>query len=604
MKLLAQVVALCVATGAPWSVIAEPDPAAGEPTIAPAGAPTLAPPAEPADAAEPQQSAPAQAAAPEVLPAAAAEPTLTADLIYSVLVGEVALQRADQRMAFTHYLHAARLAQDADLAALAARAALALGDADAGQRAVDLWQELAPDSTKARQVGAYVQIEAGDRAATLTALRELIRLTPEEEQPYLQAAQLLARVEAPQERLALMRELIAGAPENADAQFALANLAAAAEETELARQAAEAALALRPEWSEPRSFVVQLLVSDDRVDEAAALLDEYLQALPEDRQLQLLRAQLYIDAEAYAPALALFDRILEQQPDQTDVLFTAAVLALEVDALDQARAYLTRLNALNRREDDVAFLLGQVEERADNPEEALAWYARVTGPNATDAAVRIARLHASGGNVSRAQDMIQQLRDQLPEQTATLYLIEGEMLRDNDADQQAMSVYDQALSAEPDNPDLRYARAMVAVALDRIDLLESDLRHILAQDPDHADALNALGYTLADRTDRLDEAKQLIDKALALKPDEPAIKDSMGWLLYRMGDPAAAEPYLRAALDAVFDPEIAAHLGEVLWALGRRDEASEIWDRALAADPEHAYLLRILGKHRYSQTPN
>jgi tetratricopeptide (TPR) repeat protein len=200
--------------------------------------------------------------------------------------------------------------------------------------------------------------------------------------------------------------------------------------------------------------------------------------------------------------------------------------------------------------------------------------------------------------------MLQQLRDQMPDDAVTLFLIEGEMLRQHDADQQAMALYDRALAAQPDNPDLRYARAMVAVGLDRVELLESDLRHIIDQDPEHADALNALGYTLADRTDRLAEAKELIERALALKPDEPAIKDSMGWVLYRMGDPAAAEPYLRDALDSVFDPEIAAHLGEVLWALGRRDEARAIWDRALEADPEHEYLLRILGKHRYSQTPN
>jgi Flp pilus assembly protein TadD len=140
------------------------------------------------------------------------------------------------------------------------------------------------------------------------------------------------------------------------------------------------------------------------------------------------------------------------------------------------------------------------------------------------------------------------------------------------------------------------------VGLDRIDLLESDLRHILKQEPEHADALNALGYTLADRTDRLEEARELIERAYALKPDEPAIKDSMGWVLYRLGDPAAAEPYLQEALEQAADPEIAAHLGEVLWALGRKEEAAEVWDRALEAAPEHEYLLKTLGRHRVSQT--
>jgi tetratricopeptide (TPR) repeat protein len=141
---------------------------------------------------------------------------------------------------------------------------------------------------------------------------------------------------------------------------------------------------------------------------------------------------------------------------------------------------------------------------------------------------------------------------------------------------------------------------MLAVGMDRVDLLEQDLRHILIEDPDHADALNALGYTLADRTDRLAEAYRFIQRALQLRPDEPAILDSMGWVLYRMGQADAAEPYLRKALEENFDAEIAAHLGEVLWELGRQDEARKVWQRALDEDPEHEYLLRVLGRYRFS----
>jgi tetratricopeptide (TPR) repeat protein len=528
---------------------------------------------------------------------------LSADLIYSVLVGEVAVQRSNQRMAFTHYLYAARLARDPELAALAARAALALSDPQAGQRAVGLWRELDPESVKARQVAAYVQIEAGDRAGTLDALRELMALTPPVKQPYMQAAQLLARIDEPAERLALMQSLVEDAADNADAQFALATLAAAADETGLAREAAEAAAALRPDWLDPKKFIVQLLLAEGDGATAAAVLDGYMAERPEDRELQLLRAQLHIDAEQYEAALALYDALIDDETPDAETLFTAAVLAIELENLDQARTYLTSLKALGQRENDVAFLLGQVEQQAGDVEAAIAWYAQVDGPNASDAAVRVARLHAAEGEIDRAREMLQRLRDRLPEDSVTLFLIEGEMLRENGAEQQAMAVYDQAIEGLPDDPDLRYARAMVAVGLDRVDLLESDLRHILASDPDHADALNALGYTLADRTDRLEEARSLIEQAYALKPDEPAIKDSMGWVLYRLGDPAAAEPYLSEALKEAFDPEIAAHLGEVLWALGRREEATAIWDRALEEDPEHKYLLRILGKHRYSQTP-
>ncbi len=224
------------------------------------------------------------------------------------------------------------------------------------------------------------------------------------------------------------------------------------------------------------------------------------------------------------------------------------------------------------------------------------------GENATNARVRIAGIYAERGEVEQAREILQQLRDQYPEGAATLYLIEGELLREQDLTQQAVDVYTDGLLAKPDDPDLLYARAMLAVAMDRVDLLEQDLRRILTADPDHVDALNALGYTLADRTERFDEAQSLIERALQLRPDEPAILDSMGWLLFRKGDAQSAEPYLRQALEGVFDAEIAAHLGEVLWMLDKKDEARQIWNRALAEDPKHEYLLRTIGRHRITQT--
>jgi tetratricopeptide (TPR) repeat protein len=527
---------------------------------------------------------------------------LTADVIYGVLVGEIAQQRGDQKMAFTHFLHAARLARDPGLAELAARSALALGDADSAVRATELWVELAPNSPKARQIGAYVQIDAGNRAGALAELRDLIRLAPDRGEGYMQAAQMLTRVSETDERLAMMRELVADDTEDADAQHALAMLAAAADDTESARLYAERAAQLRPEWNKPRVFLIRLLVSEERTDEAVALLERYLVEQPDDQELALMRAQFYMEAEEYQQALDLFDRMLAAGPGQSEVLFAGAVLALQIEALDRARTYLERLRDSGERADDTAFLLGQLEEQAGNSDLAMDWFGKVGGENLTSAQVRIAGLHADKGEVARAREIMQQLRDQSPGDPTTLYLIEGEMLRERGLDAEASQVYSAALETDPDNADLLYARAMLAVSMDRVDLLEQDLRRILIAEPDHVDALNALGYTLADRTDRLDEAHSLIQRALQLDPDQPAILDSMGWVTYRMGDAEAAEPYLRKALDAVFDAEIAAHLGEVLWSLGKKDEARAIWDRALAEDPEHEYLLRVLSRHRFSQT--
>jgi tetratricopeptide (TPR) repeat protein len=327
-------------------------------------------------------------------------------------------------------------------------------------------------------------------------------------------------------------------------------------------------------------FIVQLLLLAEGDDAtAAALLDGY-----HGRTARGPRAATAARATAHRrgavrAALALYDALID---DETR---TPRCCSPPLCSRWNSRTWIRRVLPDGSRRsgarDDVAFLLGQVEQQAGNVDAALGWYAQVDGPNATDAAVRIARLHAAEGEIDRAREMLQQLRDQMPEDSVTLFLIEGEMLRQNDAEEQAMAVYDQAIAGLPDDPDLRYARAMVAVGLDRVDLLESDLRHILAGPGPRGCAERTRLYPGGPHRPARRGAFELIEQAYALKPDEPAIKDSMGWVLYRLGDPAAAEPYLRRPWKEAFDPEIAAHLGEVLWALGRKEEATAIWDRAL-----------------------
>lgn len=548
---------------------------------------------------------PATAESPPAAPAAPAatrSPELSADVVYAVLVGEVASQRGDHAMAFTHFLHAARLAKDPALAERALRAALA-GDDNAGaRRAASLWVELAPDSLKAYQLSAYAYIAAGDRARALADLRRVIELADNPGQGYMQAMQLLGTLPDAAARVDLMRELLAADEANADAQFALATLAAATDDLETAQRAAERAAALRAGWNQPRLFLVRLLHGAGRTQDAAAALDRFLADDPANAELLMLRAQLYIELEDYPRALAVLDHMNTATPGQADVLFAAAVVALEIKQTDAARGYLEALIKTGKRTNDAAFLLGQVEETAGNADAALDWYAKVSGDGQADAQVRSASVLAKRGELSRARALMQAMRVQYPDDATRFFLVEGELLRDNKQPQQAVELYTTALAASPDDSDLLYARAMTAVGMDRVDLLEADLRRILSKDPDHADALNALGYTLADRTDRLQEARQLIERAYALDPNEPAIQDSMGWVLYRMGDLAGAETWLRKALDQFADAEIAAHLGEVLWELGRRDEARTIWRKALDEAPDHEYLLRVLGRYRFSAT--
>jgi tetratricopeptide (TPR) repeat protein len=531
---------------------------------------------------------------------------LSAELVYATLVAEVALQRADFEAAFEYFLHAAKLAREPSLAERAVRSAMNSQRPEAARQAIDLWMQLEPDAPKPHQLSAFLALQDDDRGTALASLQRVIELAGVPGQGYLQAAQILGRVPNPSDRLALMHDLVKAldGDEDPDAQFALATLAAAADRYQEAATLAGRAAALRPGWTEPKLFQVQLLVSQEQSDQALAALERYISEAPEDADLKAMKAQLLIDAEQSEQALVVFNELLERSPERADLLFAAAVLAIEIEDLDAARDYLERLRTLGERPSDVAFLLGQIEEQAGNHEAALALFEEVRGQNRTNAQVRIARLWAKQGHLERARELFQQLRDQYPGETSAFYLIEAEMLRDQGLTEMALAVYNQALGEEPENADLLYARAMLAVGMGQVAMLERDLRQILMTDPDHVDALNALGYTLADRTDRLDAAKSFIERALQLRPDDPAILDSMGWVLYRQGQPAAAEEYLRRALAQGFDAEIAAHLGEVLWMLGRQEEARAVWGHALEEAPEHEYLRRVLSRFDFPQPDN
>jgi tetratricopeptide (TPR) repeat protein len=527
---------------------------------------------------------------------------LDPDLVYAVLVAELAGRGGDMATAFSHYMHAAQLARDASMAELAVRAAVAGKDEEGAQRAIALWLSIEPASVSAHQVAALLRLQAQDREGALTHLARVVALAGADAAAgYGHAIGIIGRAASVEERVELMRALVELDAHNPEAHHALAVVAAAGGDLSSAETAARSALELRPGWAKPQLLLVRLLISAERREEARALLEEFVAASPDDEELRMLYGQLLVEEEEYVSARTEFERLLNGKPKDPDALFALGILSLQLEDIDQARIYLTRLYQTGVRRDEATYYLGQVEEEAENFQAALDWYAKTGDANDVEAQVRAALIHAKLGDVDRAREIVQQLRDQSPGNAEGLYLVEAEILEEVGRPDQVLGVYEAALAAFPDSAELRYARAMYAVKGDLLDLAESDLRAIIDSNPDHADALNALGYTLADRTDRLEEARELIEKAHALKPDEPAILDSMGWVQYRLGNLEVALDYLRRALDAMSDGEIAAHLGEVLWAMGRRDEAWQVWEAALEDHPEHDYLSKVVSRYRLTR---
>ena len=418
---------------------------------------------------------------------------------------------------------------------------------------------------------------------------------------YIEAAHLLAKIGDASLRLGLMRELVAGHEDDPQALFALALVEVGSHNLPQAEAATRRALALRPGWNEARVLLVRILGAQNKTQEARRALERFLAESPEDVTLRAAYARLLVEQEDLRAARAQFERVLEHEPEDADTLFALGILSLQLGERGAAKDYLRRLHATGSHTDDAAFYLGQILEEEGDVQAALRWYNKADGAHSFDAQVRIARLYASQGKVRRAREIIQQIRAHAgKESEVQLDLVEGQILRDVKHYDAAMEVLTRALQDNPDNHDILYARALVAASLGRLDILERDLRRILDQDPRHADALNALGYTLADQTDRHAEALGYIQRALRLKPDSAAVLDSMGWVQYRMGNNEEALRYLWRALDLLPDAEIAAHLGEVLWAAGERKRARKVWEDALAREPQSDYLLRVLdryGKH-------
>jgi len=350
-------------------------------------------------------------------------------------------------------------------------------------------------------------------------------------------------------------------------------------------------LKLRPDWELAALFVAQVLQSRSN-EEAARYLGEYLEHHPKARDARLNYARLLVNDRKYAEARKQFEALLREFPQNADVSMAVALLAMQANDLDAADTQLKRVLELDYKEPDTArFYLGQVNEERKHYDEALKWYASVgAGGQYINAQSRYAAVLAKQGKLPEARKHLQDAAVESNQERVQLTQAEAQLLRDASEYQAAFDLLGRALDKLPNYPDLLYDHAMAAEKVDRIDVMEGNLRKLIEIRPDHAHAYNALGYTLADRNQRIDEAHRLIETALKLAPDDPFILDSMGWVLYRMGRGKEGLGYLQRAFKMRPDPEIAAHVGELLWATGQQGEARKVWGEALKEHPTNELL--------------
>ena len=394
--------------------------------------------------------------------------------------------------------------------------------------------------------------------------------------------------------LRVVRKLAERYPKLPQAHFAVAQAASAANDEALALGEIRRAAALQPGWEVAAIYEAQLLqrrVSGEASKRLAAFLEQY----PDARDVRLNYARLLVLDKRNAEARAEFEQIGKRFADDADAIYAVGLMAMQVKEYGIAEASMKRLLEIKFRDPDAArYALGQIAEEQKDWPRAIEWYKSVHGAgHALPARVRTANAIAKQGRLDEARAYLHAAGGS-DEQQVQLLVAESQLLRDAKQNKEAFDLLAGALKRLPDQPELLYDQALTAEKLDRYDVLETSLKRLIQLRPDYAHAYNALGYSFADRNIRLPEAKALIEKALELSPGDFFIIDSMGWVLYRMGDLKGAAEQLQRAWRGRPDAEIGAHLGEVLWQSGERDEARRIWQESLKSAPENETLAKTL----------
>ena len=523
------------------------------------------------------------------------EPTL-----YDFLLGEIALQRGDLPLAANTYLDLAKRTRDPRIARRAVEVANQAKAPELALEAARLWHDIEPASAHALQVLAATLVtakrvdEAGPVLEKLFSAEGVNR-----ENAFMQVNRLLGGNPDKKANLRVIRTIAAKYPQLPQAHFAVAQAAAAAGDDAAAIAAAREAQKIRPEWELPVLFEAQLLQKRSNA-EAAKRLSEFIEKYPQSREARLSYARLLVLDKRFPEARKQFESVASASPSNPEVIYAVGLLAYQVKDYAAAEDYMKRVLGLGYRDPEgVRYLLGQMAEEQKLWPRAIEWYESIeSGDHVMPARMRTANAIAKQGKLDEARAFLKRVAADNPEDEVQLTVAEAQLLRDAHKNADAFSLLSDALGKQPEQPDLLYDLALTAEKLERFDLLEAHLRKLMEVKPDHAHAYNALGYSFAERNLRLPEARKLVEKALELAPEDYFIIDSLGWVLYREGDLKGAARELRRAYDGRPDAEIGAHLGEVLWMLGQRDEARRVWDESLKAGPENETLLKTLKRLR------
>ncbi|ROL94994.1 hypothetical protein BK636_01135, partial [Pseudomonas chlororaphis] len=498
------------------------------------------------------------------------------DTVFSLLSAELAGQRNRFDIALDNYVTQAINTQDPGISERAFRIAEYLGADQAALDTALIWAKNAPDDLEAQRAAAIQLARTGRYDESMVYMEKVLQGKGDTHFDFL----ALSAADTDQDtRNGLMKSfdrLLQKHPNNGQLVFGKALLLQQDGDT---REALKLLEQNPPEEGEiaPILLRARLLQSLSRADEALPLLEKSIRKYPDDKRLRLTYARMLVEQDRMDDAKAQFSSLVQQYPEDDELRYSLALVCLEAKDWEEAKGYLEDLIARESHVDSAHLNLGRIAEELNDPQGALAEYGQVgPGTDYLPAQLRQADILMNNGRTAEAEKRLAAARDTQPDYAIQLYLIEAETLSANKQGDKAWKILQQALQQYPDDVNLLYTRAMQAEKRNDLAQMEKDLRLIIKREPDNAMALNALGYTLSDRTTRYAEAKALIEQAHQLTPDDPAVLDSLGWVNYRLGNLAEAERLLRQALERFPDQEVAAHLGEVLWANGKQREAKQV----------------------------
>ena len=524
---------------------------------------------------------------------------LSADFIYKYLVGEIAGQRGDYGLASAALLELAGSSRDPWLAERATKAAVYGNQPQIALRAGALWVELDPTSTEARQAMVQMLLASGKINELRPHMQQLISSEENRAGAFMALVGLLSRSRDKADVLKLVRELAKPYADLPEAHFAIAHAAWNNGQDRLAVEELAIVDQLNPGWEPGAQLHAQILLRKSTAD-ALQFYNTFLESYPQSNEVRLSYARLLVNEKQIDAAKAQFDKLVEIAPDNPEIQVVIGLLSLQMNDLETAENHLLKALALHfKDQDQVIMYLGQIAEQRKNDAYAKSWYTKISpdSPQYLGAQLRIAILLAGQGQLKEALDLIRSIPDLSNEQQVIARQTEASLLMQAKRPQEAFELLRNTIETLPNTPDLIYDYAMAAERVKQYEIMERKLRELILIKPDMGHAYNALGYSLADRNIRLDEAQKLIEKALSINPDDYFFLDSMGWVQYRRGQLGRALEYLKRAYASQSDPEIAAHLGEVLWEKGQHDEARKTLEEALREHPENELLQTISKKY-------